>query len=472
MGSSSVLNRTSLASRLLALLLCVELSSCGDEVERRDPASAPTPAATTVANAPQDIILVTLDTLRADRLGCYGNPRGLTPNLDRLAREGARFANAMAPMPCTAPAHAALFTGLSPRLHGVTSNFMKASDSLLTLAERFQGLGFATGAFFNAFNFAEINLVQGFDGYGFDQGRRAERIVRTLRQFLAATRGRRRFAWTHLFIPHGPHDFPDEYQRFVTHRYDGPLQDDFRSMEKLRTGEVTAPPEFAARYRDRYDAAVAFTDARFGEIRSALEAAGAWEQALVVVVADHGESLEGSTLGFHAPVIDESTLHVPLLWRGPGVPAGVVVEPVVQHVDLVPSLLATLGELLPVEVEGRDCTPLIAAAAGTGPEVEWSRHAIATLPTHFEGKAGGDPEAAVIRSGRFKLVLREGTPRQLFNLEADPAEQHDVVADHADVARALEAAFDEWVRATAVAAAQGGNVSPEMAAQLRKLGYQ
>ena len=446
-----------------SLLLLV---ACGDEP---DEPGAPRPLAAAVV--PRDVVLLTLDTLRADRLGCYGNPRGLTPNLDRLAREGARFANAMAPMPCTAPAHAALFTGLSPRLNGCTSNFLRAGDGLLTIAERLQALGFATGAVFNAFNFAEINLVQGFDGFGFDKGRRAERVIPTFEQFLAANRERRRFAWLHLFIPHGPHDFPDEYARFVTHRYDGPLTDDFHSLEQVRIGAVDAPPEFAARYRDRYDAAVAFTDARVGELRAALERAGSWDRTLLIVVADHGESLEGRTLGFHAPVIAESTLHVPMIWRGPGVPAGVVVEPVVQHVDLVPSLLAALGELLPADVEGRDFTPLIAAAGG-GAEVDWERPAIATLPTHFEGKAGADPEAGAVRSGRFKLILREGQPRQLFDVVADPGETRDVIADHPAAARALEAAFEEWVRATATAAAAADNVSSEMAAQLRKLGYQ
>jgi arylsulfatase A-like enzyme len=454
-------------SERLALLALLLLGGCDDAAR---PAIATPPAARPLpADAPSDVVLITLDTLRADRLGCYGNDRGLTPNLDRLAREGTRFANAMAPMPCTGPAHAALFTGQEPRRTGVTSNFVRADDSLLTLAERLSALRFATGACFNGFDFAGLNLVQGFDGYGHDKGRRAEKIVPTLKQFLASTAGRRRFCWIHLFIPHGPHDLPDEWARRVTHRYDGPLKDDLATMEKLRSGEVVAPPAFGDWYRDRYDAAVAFTDARVGEIRAALEAAGAWERALVVVVADHGESLEGRTLGFHAPVIAETTLHVPLIWRGPGVPAGRVVDALALHVDLVPTLLARLGQPIPDELEGRDLAPLF--AAGDPAAVEWERRAVATLPTAFHAKGAADGEAAAIRSGRFKRVVRDGGARQLFDLDADPREERDVSDAHGDVARALDAAFEEWARA-AVAPVAGGEVSPEMAEQLRKLGYQ
>ena len=443
----------------LAALLAI-FGGCSDESSG---------VATVAAIAPHDVILLTLDTLRADRLGCYGHRGGLTPNLDRIAREGTLFEHAMAPMPCTAPAHAALFTGLSPRLCGVTSNFTKAPDAIETLAERLRSLGFATGALFNAFDFSAINLVQGFDGIAFDKGRRAERIVAAVEQCLASTSGRRRFTWVHLFIPHGPHDLPAEFEARVTRRYDGPLKDDFFSMEKLRSGEVEAPPEFADWYRDRYDAAVAFTDARVGEVRAAFERAGAWDDALVIVVADHGESLEGRTLGFHAPVIAETTLHVPMLWRGPGIPAGRVVPQLALHLDLVPTLFAQIGETIPGELEGRDLSPLFEADDLAA--LEWSRHGIATLPTRFEGKASGDSEAAVVRSGRFKLILREGGARALFDLADDPAETSDVSAAHADVVRALESAFESWVRATAEATS-GGAVSPEMAAQLRKLGYQ
>lgn len=449
---------------LAALAALAGAPGCGEP-------SAPTPAPAPEAAAARarDVILITLDTLRADRLGCYGNGDRLTPNLDRIAAEGTRFARAMAPMPCTAPAHAALFTGLSPRLSGVTSNFVKAADSLETLAERFAALGFATGALFNAFDFAAINLVQGFDGYGFDKGRRAERIVPQLATYLQSTRGRRRFTWVHLFIPHGPHDLPDEWAARVAVRYDGPLKDDFHSLEKVRTGEVALPPEFAAWYRARYDAAVAFTDARVGEVRAAFEREGAWNDALVVVLADHGESLEGKTLGFHAPVIAESTLHAAMLWRGPGVPVGRVVTQLAQHMDVAPTVFDLLGEAIPGELEGRSLGALFEPEDPAG--LEWNRHGIATLPTRFEGKGGGDGEAAAIRAGRFKLVLREGRERALYDLERDPGESVDCAAERGDVVHALEAAFEAWVRSTAEGAA-GGAVSAEMAAQLRKLGYQ
>ena len=456
--------------RSAALLLGLGVAgACDDPPAGRGAAAAPPEGAAVVAARPRDVIVLTLDTFRADRMGCYGHPGGLTPHLDRIAAEGTRFAHAMAPMPCTAPAHAALFTGLSPRLCGVTSNFLTAPDTLDTLAERLARLGFATGALFNAFDFAAINLVQGFDGFGLDKGRRAERLVPELKRYLQSTRGRRRFTWLHLFIPHGPHDLPPEFAARVTARYDGPLQEDFFSMEKLRTGEVVAPPEFVERYRQRYDAAIAFTDARVGEIRAAFEAERAWDDALLLVVTDHGESLEGRTLGFHAPVLNQETLHAAMLWRGPGVPAGRVKDQLAQPMDAVPTVFELLGEPIPGELEGRSLAELITSDDPDG--VDWTRHAIASLPTRFEGKSGEDGEAAAIRSGRFVLLLREGRDRALHDVVADPRQTTDIAADHPGVVRALEAAFEEWVRATREAPT-GGVVSPEMAAQLRKLGYQ
>jgi arylsulfatase A-like enzyme len=465
-----------LAAHLIAFVALGAMGACDRSQGGRSGASGSLPGVAPAASEPtassaraRDVILITLDTFRADRLGCHGHEGGLTPNLDRIAAEGTRFAHAMAPMPCTAPSHASLFTGLSPRLCGVTSNFMTAPDSLDTLAERFSRMGFATGALFNAFDFSQIHLVQGFDGYGFDKGRRAERLVPQLRQYLASNRGRRRFTWIHLFIPHGPHDLPEPFAARVTARYDGPLEDDFHSMEKLRTGEIVPPPEFLERYRQRYDAAIAFTDSRVGEIRAAFEAEKAWDDALLLVVSDHGESLEGRTLGFHAPVLNQETLHAAMVWRGPGVPAGRVVDAVAQPMDAVPTLFELLGETIPGELEGLSLAGLI-TAEDPG-DVEWSRYAIAALPTRFEGKGDQDGEAAAIRSGRFLLVFREGRGRALHDVVADPLHRIDLADRHPDVVRALESAFEEWVRATREAPT-GGVVSPEMATQLRKLGYQ
>jgi arylsulfatase A-like enzyme len=454
------------AALIGALLLAALGPGCS-----RDPApepAAPAPVAPT-PGGPRDLLLVTVDTLRADRLGCYGNARGLTPNLDRLAAEGTRFAHARTPMPCTAAAHAALFTGLSPRSSGVTSNFVQARDELVTLAERLKERGFATIALFNMFDFSGLNLVQGFDAVGFDKTRRAERIVPGYARWLGETRGApRRFAWLHFFIPHGPLDFPPEFARFVEHRYDGPIQDDFRTLEKARAGELALPEEFVRSYRDRYDAAVAFADARVGELRSALEQAGALDSTLLVVLADHGESLERGVVGLHSPVIREATLHVPLLMRGPGAPARRVVDAVVQTMDLAPTIEAALGLPIRSEQEGRDLSPLLRAEDPSS--VDWQGRAIATLPAQFEGKSAADAEAAAVRVGSMKLVLKEKGARELYDVVADPQEERDLAGARPDVVRALDAAFAEWTRSTAVAAG-GGMVDQGMQELLRKLGY-
>lgn len=451
--------RGALGAGLGALLAGFAGGGCRDE---------PPPA---TAREPRHLLVITIDTLRADRLGCYGNPRGLTPALDRIAREGTRFTRAVAHMPCTLPVHAALFTGLSPRASGVTSNFVRVPLALETLAERLQAAGFATTALFNQFEFAKLNLVQGFQSFENDPSEHAERIVAAFRAWLSAREaGARWFAWVHLFIPHGPLDVPERFlSAHVRHPYDGPLRDDFETLERIRRNEIPWPEEFAAHYRDRYDAAVACADARVEEILAAIEEARLLDETLLLCVADHGESLEHGVLGLHAPVLRDSTLRVPLLLRGPRVGAGRVVEAVVQHVDLFPTLLALLGLDVPAGIEGRNLRPLLAGSDTEG----FDAAAVALLPAAWAGKRSGglDPARAAVRRGRFELVLAPDGARELYDLEDDPSELRDLAGSRPDVVRALAAELERWLGADP-AATEGEAVDGELWQQLRALGYQ
>jgi arylsulfatase A-like enzyme len=374
-------------------------------------------------------------------------------------------------MPCTLPSHTALFTGLSPRASGALNNFARVQLSVETLAERLLAEGFATAAFFNQFPFGPANLVQGFQSFENDVTERAERVADSLRAWLAQPRERERFfAWVHLYIPHGPLDVPAEWEgRFVRHAYAGPLRDDFDTLQSIRVGEIPWSEEFAANYRDRYDAAVAFTDAKVGEIRAALEGARLLERTLLVCVADHGESLERGVLGIHSPVLRDVTLRVPLLLRGPSIRRGLRVDALVQHMDLFPTMLGLLGLAIPGGGEGRDLRPLLEGLTGEAFESE----AVALQPLEFEGKdeSGLDPQQAALVRGRFKLVLKEGGVRELYDLEADPEETRDLAAERPEVVRALGAAFAAWEERTTLAPA-GPAVDERIRAELRKLGYQ
>jgi arylsulfatase A-like enzyme len=408
--------------------------------------------------------------LRADRLGSYGNGRGLTPHLDRLAREGTRFTRAYAPMPCTLPAHVALFTGLSPRSSGVESNFVRLSLNVETLAERLRSAGFATAAFFNQFPFARANLLQGVESFEADPSELAERVVPAFKEWLARPRPRDRwFAWLHLYVPHGPLSLPTELvRRHVRHDYAGPLSDDLETMLRLGCGELPWSEEFAENYRDRYDAAVALADERVGEIRTELERAGQLDSTLVVCLADHGESLERGVLGLHAPVLRDVTLHVPLLMRGPSIPAARSVDALVQTMDLLPTLLARLGVAPPQSCDGRDLGRRLAA----GEAFEGEAPAIAQLPESFAGRGSPRlaPAEAVVRRGPFKLVLSKAGQRELYDLVRDPDEACDVAERHPGVVRALAAAFAEWARSPGPRAC-GCDVDDAQRREISKLGY-
>ena len=264
-------------------------------------------------SGPFNLLLLTLDTPRADRLGCYGYTQAETPNLDRLASEGTRFEEAISPVPSTLPSHATILTGLFPQGHGVRDNgtFLLSEDHV-TLTELLQDAGYETAAFVSSFVIdSRFGLAQGFETYfDFDEdaaasrqgmrdlsdvqrvgGETAERAL----EWLSRARQNPFFLWVHLYDPHAPFKAPEPYgSRFAKRPYDGE---------------------------------VAYTDAVVGEILDRLDALGAKENTLVMVVGDHGESLGQHGEQYHSWFIYDATLKVPFLARLPGVlPSEAVIE--------------------------------------------------------------------------------------------------------------------------------------------------
>jgi len=422
-------------------------------------------------DAPRDLVLVTLDTLRADRLGSHGNPRGLTPHLDRLAERGARFSAAFAPITCTGPSHATLFTGLHPLAHGLTDNYHALTDDVETLAETLGARGFTTAAFCNRYDFPTGNLSQGFEFVARDMTPLAEETLASLTDWLAQRdRSRRTFLWVHLYTAHAPVSSPpSERRRWIENAYAGPLDESFQTLDRIRRGVVEAPEEFFAHARDGYDADVAFVDGRLGEVLTLLEDDGLLADAFLCVTSDHGESLERGVTGLHSPVIRDVTLHVPLLFAGPGVPAGWVSDELVALEDVHPTLLEAVGFAPPADASGISLVPALSGAPHAGPG-----HVFAMLPSSYLGKKkpGGDAGPALcVRTERWKLVRRGEERHELFDVRSDPAEEHDVAAQHPDVVRELSAELDAWALRTHAPSAGGELLSREALDQLRALGY-
>jgi len=294
-----------------------------------------------------DVVLVTIDTLRADRVGVDGGPQGVTPALDALGRAGVVFLDATAHAPLTLPSHASILTGRYPVSHGVHDNSGFAlADSTPTLADALHGAGYHTAAFVSSYVLRRATgLARGFDVYDdrFEGIGRTHLTTTTLERKAAETAREAAawmrnaphpfFLWVHFYDPHAPYD---------------------------------APPAFAARFPGRpYDAEVAAADFGVATLLGAI-APDRRAATLVVATGDHGESLGEHGESEHGLLLYDATLHVPLIVQGAGLAEGVSVRRQVRHVDLVPTIAELAGVRIPGSVDGVSLAPLLRARGQTG----------------------------------------------------------------------------------------------------------
>jgi arylsulfatase A-like enzyme/Flp pilus assembly protein TadD len=401
--------------------------------------------------APRHLVLVTIDTLRADRLGAYGSRDVASPTLDRLAREGAMAAEATVEVPLTRPSHVSLLTGLRPFRSSIRDNVSPSLPAgVPTLATLLKDRGFATAAFVSSVVLsAQSGLQRGFDVYGDtfpDLGGDDARFLNSVQKRGDETLGEavrwlesrppgRLFLWLHLYDPHDPYE----------------------------------PPEpFASRYAGRpYDGEVAWSDALVGRLDETMARLGLREQTLLVVTSDHGEGLGEHGESAHGFFVYQSTLRVPLLLRGPGVPPGTRLGVVARGIDLAPTLLELLAAL-PPEGTRFDGRSLAAALRGGPAPAEAAAYSESLLPLlHF-----GWSDLRVLREGRWKYI---GAPRhELYDLQADPGETRNRAPTEPQRAEALRqglAALLAEEKGLARADAQAASVPPDLLEKLGALGY-
>lgn len=454
---------------------CLVLAACGDPPEGAGSSAPAVPA------APTRVVLVTLDTLSADRLGCYGGKDVATPRLDALAAAGTRFERAAVPMPQTAPSHASLLTGRYPLSHGLTDNWHSLAPEVDTLAELLLRRGVETACFYNVFQFNEANLIQGFRKQVRDSSDEARDVVPKLFAWLDELPAEKpAFAWAHLFIAHTPFVPPEPYKsRYVKHDFAGAADFSVRTRLDLLRG-AGLPPNYAEEFLGLYDAEVAFLDQRVGELLDGLEARGGLARTLLLFMADHGESRARETLGLHAFVATQETLRVPFLVAGPRVARGRVVEELVENVDVMPTLLEAFGHdpvaLLGELQDGRSLWPLLAAdAVAIGEGGAEPRVAFGSLPcAPGSDAAPAAPELLTAWQGRFKLVVtrKEGDEQvALYDADADPQQRTDLAANHPEVVRALRRRIDDWLADTRARSATAGPLSRAGQQMLQQLGY-
>lgn len=397
-----------------------------------------------------NVLLVTIDTCRADRLGSYGFTLARTPNLDRLAREGVRCENAAAVAPITLPSHTSILTGLLPPAHGVRDNGTYGLGAgAVTLAERLKSAGWTTRAFVSALVLnRRYGLDQGFDSYDDDlwaedaaklfmirdrpARKTADRLLTWLQGWDEDGRKEPFFAWVHFFDPHQPYA-PEPQDRPIS-------------------------PTL-------YDAEITGVDRAVGRILDRLRADSLLDDTIVVVTADHGESLGEHGEKTHAVFVYDATIRVPLFFRYPRLlPQGVVYEGAVSGVDLVPTLLAALGLPGGETTEGLNLLP--ALRGKESPPVR-SQYCESLLSEVGFGMA----PLHAIRSGGLKYIR---APRaELYDLKADPKELVNLFDKDRRRAALLDDALVEALDASARRAvtADRSPMSKETMEALRSLGY-
>jgi arylsulfatase A-like enzyme/Flp pilus assembly protein TadD len=395
------------------------------------------------APAAPNVLLVTIDTLRADRVGAYGHVRAATPVLDRLAREGVLVEEAVVQVPQTRPSHASILTGRQPYEHGLRDNSSPPLEARLpTLATVLRDQGYDTGAVVGAYPVSRPSgLDRGFaffdDPFGAGERatvrdprteRRAAEVVDAALRWLQRPRTAPFFLWVHVFDPHAPYEAPAPYRK-----------------------------RFAAQ---PYDGEVAYVDAQLGRLLARLREGGTLDRTLVVVTSDHGEGLGDHGEDEHLLFVYDATLHVPLLLRLPGkLPAGVRVRGQFRSVDLMPTVLELLGRpAVPTSGASR------AAALTTGGAIPANESYAESLygSLHF----GWAPLRA-LRAEGWKYI---DAPRpELYRVADDPREARNRMADRAPVASAMRqrlSALDGGVPRPPAAAVEGG-----AAERLAALGY-
>ncbi|HYO13713.1 MAG TPA: sulfatase-like hydrolase/transferase [Thermoanaerobaculia bacterium] len=425
-----MLKKTSRSPAALLVLLVLPLVGCG---EGQGPA-APAP----------NLLLVTLDTVRADRLGCYGYAAAETPGLDRLAAGGLRFARASSPAPLTLPSHASLLSGLLPPHHGLRNNGAGSyPEGTATLATLLAEAGYRTGAFVGAFVLdRRFGLARGFEVYDDEIERapgagvvlEAERPGRQVVERALAWLGREDprpfFLWVHLYDAHAPYE---------------------------------PPPAQRARHPGRpYDGEIAAVDEAVGRLLAELDRRGLGDRTVVAVAADHGEGLGEHGEQTHGLLLYETTLRVPLLLRVPGVPARVVETPV-SLVDLAPTLAGLLGRTLPAPaagtLDGRDLSAALRAGQEPAPAELYAE-------TRYPALFGWSPLAALRR--RDLKYIAAPAP-ELYDLRRDPGETTNLAVESAGQARGFADRLAEIEAGAAVPRPTAPDA--ETRARLSSLGY-
>ena len=399
-----------------------------------------------------NIILFTIDTLRADHLECYGYDGVQTPRINQLAREGVLFEHNIVQAPLTLPSHASIFTGTYPLYHGIRDNGGFYLDQThITLAEAMKVQGYTTAAFVAAFVLdSKWGLDQGFDHYydNFDLTkykrisldsvqRRGDEVLAEVYRWLGENKQRKFFAWIHLYDPHTPYDPPEPYKSL-----------------------------YGGKRYSLYDGEIAYVDQLMGEFRDYMEEKGLWERTLIIFTADHGESLGEHKESAHGFFIYDSDVRVPLIVRFPGGKlAGSTITNQVRSIDIMPTILNAVGGEIPETVQGESFLPLM-----LGDEEEDDRFVYSE--TYWPRYHYGWSELKFLRKGQYKFI--DAPKPELYDVFDDPGEVENLVDSKATLGHEMKRELTDLIEQYSVEGID--NVEPQKIdndslVKLQALGY-
>lgn len=391
-----------------------------------------------------NILLITLDTTRADHLPAYGYTKVKTPNLDKLASRSLIFEDAISHAPLTLPAHTSILTGLLPITHGVRDNggyFVDPKDK--TVAEVFKGKGYTTSAFVSAYVLiSKWGLGKGFDFYydDFNQAeysemnprdiqRRGDETELEVEHWLDANKGKKFFSWIHLFDPHDPYEPPEPYR---------------------------------TEYKDiPYDGEIAFTDQVLGRLFDKLEQLQLKDRTIIVITGDHGEALGEHHEMTHSMFVYNATVHVPLLVYLPGT-KGKRISGTVRHIDIAPTLLELAGISSLNEMQGASMLPMVNGSEKKG-------RAAYSESTYAETHYGWSPLYS-LATEQYRFI--DAPKPELYDREADPGEVNNLISEKSSIAKVLRNDLRELMVSETRQGLKGPQkMDPDTEEKLRALGY-
>lgn len=405
------------------------------------PPAGETPRAASV----RSVLVVDIDTLRADHLGAYGYERPTSPHLDAFARKSVQFEWAFSQAPNTLPSQTTILTSLFPSSHRVIHDSDRLGPEIETLAERFQSSGFVTGAFVDGgYLKPHFGLDQGFDTYFDLNGGGIAEGERRVEAWLDEHHGEKFFLFVHTYDVHSPYAPPSPYRERFTRLVPPPslgFEPTSEALEKIRISKYTPeplslPPEDLAFAEALYDGEIAYVDAWFGRLMTKLELLGIADTTAVAIVSDHGEEFAEHGSVLHEKLYATVT-HVPLFLRVPGAP---VPDPPrriatpVGTVDLAPTLLDLAGLAVPSQFEG---TTLAALALGAGASESQPSPAISESPYFGVQRSLFDERLHL-------LVSVQSGRAELFSYREDRAEQRDLAKERPEEVRRMMARLRKW----------------------------